>query len=400
MFAGQRSRLAVLSVFGALLVFATPAAAQIAPPAPGCDRLVAFDPAQFGRPTVIDNKFLPLTPGTQLVLEGRANRTGALLPHTVTFTVTDLIKVIAGVPTRVMWDVDENEGEVVEAELAFFAQDDDGNVWNLGEYPEEYEDGFFLLAPNTWIAGLANAEAGIHMLDYKNEGYTYLQGYAPEIDFLDCAEVVAEDVRECGIPGAGSPPNDCYENGVLTHERSPLDPDGGIQTKYHAPEVGIAKVGAVDDPEGETLVLREIITLDQEQMAAVRQEALKLDQRGYRVSGVYCQTQPIAPNPPAECGAGQGAAPVPGGTAPAPGGSPPTPQGSSPTPKGSPAPSNPAATFPMPLKKGRSCYAKRSRPSARRISRRGARRVVIRRGSRVRVKKVPRRTCAELITRR
>jgi hypothetical protein len=389
MLAGQRSRLAVLTVFGALLIFATPAAAQTEPPAPGCDRPVAFDPAQFGTPTVIDNQFLPLTPGTQLVLEGRANRTGELLPHTVTFTVTDLIKVIAGVPTRVMWDVDENEGEVVEAELAFFAQDDAGNVWNLGEYPEEYEDGFFREAPNTWIAGVANAEAGIHMLDSRNEGDTYLQGYAPEIDFLDCAEVIAEDVLECGIPAAGLAPNDCYENGVLTHERSPLDPDGGIQTKYHAPEVGIAKVGALDDPEGETLVLKEIITLDEEQMAAVRQEALTLDQRGYRVSGVYCQTEPIAPNLPAPCPAP--IIPAPTGT-PAPGGSP--------TPQGSPAPSKPAPTFPKRGSKPRSCYAKRSRPSARRMSRRRARRVVIRRGSRVLVKKIPRKTCAERISRR
>jgi hypothetical protein len=373
------SRLALLSVFAALLVCASPSAAQTSPPLPtGCDRLVQFDPAEFGSSTVIDNKFLPLTPGTQLVLEGRANRTGELLPHTVTFTVTDLIKVIDGVPTRVMWDVDENEGELVEAELAFFAQDDEGNVWNLGEYPEEYEDGFFLGAPNTWIAGLADAEAGIHMLDYRDVGLTYLQGFAPEIDFLDCAEVVDEDVQECGIPAA---PGGCFENGVVTHERSPLDLGGGIQTKFHAPDVGIAKVGAVDDPEGETLVLRERVQLDQQSMAAVRQEALKLDQRGYRVSAVYCQSEPIAPNPPAQCAAAQPVAPVPGST------------GTGGT-QGSAAPSTPVRTKPRSRKK--SCYAKRSRPSARRK----ARRIAARAGARTLLRKMPRKTCAEILSRR
>jgi hypothetical protein len=372
----------LLGLLGALLVLASPAAAQTeAPLPPGCDRLVAFDPAEFGSPTLIDNKFLPLTPGTQLVLEGRANRTGELLPHTVTFTVTDLVKVIDGVPTRVMWDVDENEGEVVEAELSFFAQDDDGNVWNLGEYPEEYEDGFFLGAPSTWIAGLADAEPGIHMLDFRDVGLTYLQGYAPEIDFLDCAEVVAEDVQECDIPVA---PGGCFENGVLTHERSPLDPDGGIQTKYHAPEVGIAKVGALDDPEGETLVLVERAQLDQESMAAVREEALNLDRRGYRVSEVYCQTEPIAPNPPTGCAAVQPVAPAPESTAPpAPGST--APEGTE-TSQGFPAPATPAPAGPQ----RRSCYRKRSRP----------RRVVPRRGSRVLIKKVPRKTCAERLSRR
>ena len=372
----------LLGLLGALLVLASPAAAQTeAPLPPGCDRLVAFDPAEFGSSTVIDNQFLPLTPGTQLVLEGRANRTGELLPHTVTFTVTDLVKVIDGVPTRVMWDVDENEGEVVEAELSFFAQDDDGNVWNLGEYPEEYEDGFFLGAPSTWIAGLADAEPGIHMLDFRDVGLTYLQGYAPEIDFLDCAEIIAEDVQECDIPAA---PGDCFANGLLTHERSPLDPDGGIQTKYHAPEVGIAKVGALDDPEGETLVLVERAQLDQESMAAVREEALNLDRRGYRVSEVYCQTEPIAPNPPAQCAVGQPVAPLPDSTAPPVPGS--IAEEGTQTPQGASAPPTPAPAGPQ----RRSCYRKRSRP----------RRVVPRRGSRVLVKKVPRKTCAERLSRR
>jgi hypothetical protein len=330
---------------------------------------------------VIDNQYLPLTPGTQLVLEGRANRTGELLPHTVTLTVTDLIKVIEGVATRVAWDVDENEGEVVEAELAFFAQDDDGNVWNLGEYPEEYEDGSFLGAPNTWIAGLADAEAGIHMPDFRDAGLTYLQGYAPEIDFLDCAEIVAEHVQECDIPAA---PGDCFANVLLTHEQSPLDPDGGIQTKYYAPNVGVAKVGALDDPEGETLVLVERAQLDQESMAAVRQEALNLDRRAYRVSDVYCETEPIAPNPPAQCATGQPVAPVPESSAPPVPGS--IAEEGTQTPQGAPAPPTPAPAGPQ----RRSCYRKRSR----------LRRVVTRRGSRVLVKKVPRKTCAERLSRR
>jgi hypothetical protein len=293
----------------------------------------------------------------------------------VTFTVTDLVKVIDGVPSLVMWDVDENEGEIVEAELAFFAQDDAGNVWNLGEYPEEYEDGFFLGAPNTWIAGLADAEAGIHMLDPPERGATYLQGFAPEIDFLDCAKVERTGARKCGIPAAGGA---CYRNVVVTHERSPLDPGNAIQTKSHAPRVGIVEVGAINDPEGETLVLREIRRLNQQSMAAARAAALVLDQRAYRVSEVYCETEPIAPNPPTACAVPQPFAPV----------SPPT------TPATPPGPS---------LRKARprpkSCYAKRSRPSARRKARRRARKIA-RRSGRAVVRKMPRKTCAELLSRR
>jgi hypothetical protein len=108
----------------------------------------------------------------------------------VVFTVTDLTKVINGVRTVVVLDRDIEDGQVVEREIAFFAQDNEGNVWNLGEYPEEYEEGEFFDAPDIWIAGLAGAEAGIHMRGSPLvEETRYLQGYAPEIEFLDCAKV-------------------------------------------------------------------------------------------------------------------------------------------------------------------------------------------------------------------
>ena len=56
------------------------------------------------------------------------------------FTVTDLTKEINGVRTVVLWDRDINAGKLLEGELAMWAQDDDGNVWLLGEYPEEYDE--------------------------------------------------------------------------------------------------------------------------------------------------------------------------------------------------------------------------------------------------------------------
>jgi hypothetical protein len=386
MFGEQRRRLALLKTFvllagaGAVAVGAgqTVAGAQSPDPdlPPDCQRAVAFDPDDFDRSTRINNRFLPLKPGRQLVLEGRANRGGGPLPHRVTFTVTNLIKVINGVRTRVMWDVDENEGEVVEAELAFFAQDNDGNVWNLGEYPEEYEDGFFLGAPSTWIAGVGDAEGGIHMRDNPRLGDSYMQGFVPDIDFLDCATVFDRGLRTCV-------PVRCFNDILLTHERSPLDPEGGIQTKAHAPRVGLVEVGAVDDPEGETLVLVEPNRLDRASMEAVRQEALKLDQRAYRVSEVYRATKPIRPLPP-----------PPSATAPAP--QAPTPGVAAPSPAAQ-APLAPTGAGPKPTSLPRSCYA--SRRAARRAYWRAVRLVRARGGGRAMLKRVlkrmRRKACAE-----
>jgi hypothetical protein len=121
-----------------------------------------FDPGRFSDPTRIDNRWFPLKPGTQFVYDGSAIVDGTRERHRVVFTVTDLTKVVDGVRNLVVWDRDYSQGELVEAELALFAQDDDGNVWHLGQYPEEYEDGKLGDAP-AWIAGMEGAKPGIAM---------------------------------------------------------------------------------------------------------------------------------------------------------------------------------------------------------------------------------------------
>jgi hypothetical protein len=113
----------------------------------------------------------------------------------------------------------------------------------------------------------------------------YLQGWAPDIDFLDCAKVIARQRTICV-------PFSCYDDVLVTDENSPLEPEGGHQRKFHAPGVGIIKVTPVDDPEGETLVLRRVVRLDASEMDRVRERALKLEERAYRVSAVYRQTEP------------------------------------------------------------------------------------------------------------
>jgi hypothetical protein len=187
----------------------------------------------------------------------------------------------------VIVEEDINEGELQEAELAFHAQDNAGNLWNLGEYPEEYEDGEFSGAPDTWISGLDKAVPGNLMLADPQLGTAeYLQGWSPDIEFLDCAKVYKMQQKTC-VPLA------CYEGVMITDERSPLDPESGHQRKYYAPGVGNVRVGFVDDPEGETLVLIGIRQLGPDELAKARQDALKLEKHAYKISGLYRHTSPI-----------------------------------------------------------------------------------------------------------
>jgi hypothetical protein len=251
-----------------------------------CRPIVPFDQGNFHDPTRIDNRFLPMVPGTQLVYRGQAGG-GA---HQVVFTVTDLTKVVDGVTTRVIHDVDIQDGEVAEAELAFFAQDDQGNVWNLGEYPEEYEDGVFAGAPSVWLGGRAGAQPGIHMLarPAQQVGVEYLQGRAPAIDFLDSPTDPTRGGHDTGPPGS-------FTGVLTTHETSPLESTTAIQTKAHAPDVGIVKIGAINDPEGETLVLTRNARLGPAERGHVDAAAARLDAHGHLISPLYRTTPPVLP---------------------------------------------------------------------------------------------------------
>jgi hypothetical protein len=246
-----------------------------------------FDSDSFDTSTKIDNKFSPLVPGTQFVYEGRSNRGHGRLPHRVVFTVTDLTKVINGVRTVVMWDRDINAGKLLEAELAFHAQDNDGNVWNLGEYPEEREEGRVTGAPDTWIAGLDDAKAGVLMRAHPRVGTSsYRQGWVPSIEFGDLAKVYKTGQRNCV-------PLDCYDDVLVTDETNPFETADGHQLKYYAPGVGNIRAAPRGGKEKEILVLIEVRRLGRKALAKVREEALKLDKRAYRVSkDLYGRTPP------------------------------------------------------------------------------------------------------------
>jgi hypothetical protein len=203
------------------------------------------------------------------------------------FSVTDLTKLIDGVRTRVIWEQDIDEDELVESELAFFAQDKAGNVWTMGEYPEEYENGKFTGAPSSWIPGQAGAEAGVAMPAEPKVGTSrYLQGHAPAVEFLDCAQVQSMGERVC-------PPIRCYDNVLVADENSPLDPDSGHQRKFYASGVGPVQVSPVGDPEGETLVLITVERLESKALQAAADSAFMLEKRAYEINDVYRHTEPM-----------------------------------------------------------------------------------------------------------
>lgn len=244
--------------------------------------------ARFSSPVHIDNRMFPLRPGTEYVYQGKIVEGGESKAHSVVFTVTGLTKVVGGVPTVVAWDRDYLEGTLQEQELALFAQDDRGNLWNFGEYPEEYENGKFTGAPDTWIRGAGGAYGGIHMLAKPTAGVRYTEGRVRSIGFYDLSRVVSTSQATCARPG-------CFQHVLVVDEWSPGNP--GHQIKYYAPGVGLVRVGARGGDSQEYLSLTAIRHLGRDRLARVAAGAMAMDRRAYRVSKLYRVSQPAAPGP-------------------------------------------------------------------------------------------------------
>jgi len=261
----------------------SPTGAVASPPA-GAVASPSAGPDQFTAPLTVNNPLFPLAVGTQFTYQGRIVADGESKAHSVTFTVTDLIKTVDGVQTVVAWDRDFLEGELQEQELAFFAQDNQGNVWNFGEYPEEYDAGKFTGAPSTWIRGADGAYGGIHVLSHPQLGMKYREGLVPAIEFDDVS-VVSRTGQQVCLAGH------CYQQVLVVDETSPNDPTSGHQIKYYAPGTGLIKVGARGGDSQEFLTLTGVRHLGPADMAKIRAEVLAMDKRAYRVK-VYRTTAP------------------------------------------------------------------------------------------------------------
>ena len=212
------SRRTALLGGAALLLSGCARGPGFAPPT-GVDGLVVPTPEPDPDDFVdgIDNPWLPLHRGSEWRYESPA-------PDrlTVTATVADRTRVVAGVATTEVRTVSRGGGTRTTV-VAWFAQDRGGNVWAFGE-------------EGRWLAGVYDARAGLAMPAEPRVGDGYQVEDAPGVA-EDRATVVSLSARE-RVP-AGS-----FSDLLVTRVTSPLRP-GQEELRYHAREVG--QVLAVDD---------------------------------------------------------------------------------------------------------------------------------------------------------
>ncbi len=204
------------------------AAVAECPPFPGADAFVDR----------IDNRYLPMIPGSIYIYKGSED--GEEQRNVV--EVTHETRTILGVDAVVVRDtVTDSDGELIEQTLDWFAQDESGNVWYLGEDSKDYENGQVVSTEGSWEAGVDGAAPGIIMEAQPRVGDAYRQ---------ECAPGVAEDEAEVlKLKHPVKTPVGKFRHALLTRESTPLEPDVA-ETKAYAQCLGLVRTEIVEGGEG------------------------------------------------------------------------------------------------------------------------------------------------------
>jgi hypothetical protein len=182
-------------------------------------------PARFAK--VINNPYFPLPVGRTFVYRGVENGKKEL----DRMHVTGRTKKIAGTTATVVSDnVYEPLGKLAEKTFDYYAQDDNGNVWYLGEDTKELLGGGKVDTSGSWRAGKSGAKPGLIMKADPRVPDTYRQ---------ECRSGEAEDLAwVVGRGGSKKVPYGKFHGVVTTLEFSPLEPSI-VERKVYGWRVGI-----------------------------------------------------------------------------------------------------------------------------------------------------------------
>ncbi|MCB9868640.1 MAG: hypothetical protein H6836_06430 [Planctomycetes bacterium] len=194
---------------------------RLLPPGPYAPML---DPAKLS--TKITNRFLPWKPGRTLVYKARDGKE----VETTRITVSDKTTMVGDYECVTVRDVVSVDGEVHEDTIDWYAQDQAGNVWYLGEIAKNYEDGLLDNLDGSWRIGKDGAKPGILMLAQPKVGVTYREEFLPN-EAEDLATVVS--LNETVTVPAGT-----FRGCVQTRNFTPIEP-GVEERKFYAPGIGV-----------------------------------------------------------------------------------------------------------------------------------------------------------------
>ena len=186
----------------------------------------------FSRSTEVTNPLFPISRLHSALLlgndDGRMLRVETtLLPGTKTIDLNG--KRVEALESQYVAYLD---GRILEVALDWYAQDDEGAVWYLGEDVFNYEDGAVANTEGTWLAG-KDGPAAMIMPATPRAGDVYRPENSPGIVF--------EEVTVKSVDASFGGPQGRVGGAIVVDE---LHQDGAHETKVFAPGYGEFKTGS------------------------------------------------------------------------------------------------------------------------------------------------------------
>ena len=196
---------------------------------------------KFSHPRDITNPLLPLAYLKQDILEGTEGGMKVRIERTILPNKHKTFK-IAGqtVEALVMEDREIKNDELEEVTLDYFAQDDEGTVYYLGEDVDEYEHGKIKGHSGAWLLGKDTKNPGVIIPAHPKVGDKFKSE--------DVNKEIHEDDEVVAVGETVSVPAGTYENCVKVKE---VLADGEVEYKFYAPGVGVVR----EVPAGGDMVL-------------------------------------------------------------------------------------------------------------------------------------------------
>ena len=192
--------------------------------------------------STIDNPYFPLPVGRTLIYHGvKDGVTQVDRVH-----VTNRTRTIEGITATVVRDVATHDTRVLEATTDFYAQDDQGNVWYLGENTKAFSANGHVDTSGSWMSDVNDGEPGIIMEANPQipDGYRqeYLAGQAE-----DTAWIV-------NLGTETTVPYGTIHDSLTSLEFARIEP-GVVDQKIYGPGLGIVReVALTGDHEVAKLV--------------------------------------------------------------------------------------------------------------------------------------------------
>lgn len=200
-----------------------------------------FESAIFSDPTTIDNPWYTLPVGVVFSYEGESENGR----ETETVENTGDTKEIMGISAVVQRDLVYLDGELIEDTRDYLAQDDEGNVWYLGEDVDNYEDGVLVDHEGSWLAGEDGAQPGFWITAHPKKGDVYYQEFLKG-EAEDVAQVMSLNAKVKTDLGV-------FKGCLKTKDTTRLEP-GVVEYKYYCLQEGML-VQEVNKKDHETNVL-------------------------------------------------------------------------------------------------------------------------------------------------